>query len=108
MTAHQSASSFVDAAGQIAAKPAETATMQDKAGQVRLKELDLPRRLGLLKLLILAEDGGPGRRLTDALEVIRTIVSGNNSIRQLTGHHYACGVSQDLRSCVRRDQHSDA
>ena len=109
MTAHQSSSSFIDAARQIAAKLAETATTRHKAGQAPFTELDLLWRSGLLKVLILAEDGGPGRRsIVAPPELSRTIPSGDDSIGQLTGYRHVGGLSQDLRFCVRRDQHFDA
>ena len=108
MTAHQCSSSFVDGTVQIAAKVVETATTRNKAGQAPFTELDLLRRSGLLKLLIPAEDGGLGGRWTDALEVIRTIALGDGLIGQLTGYRHVGGLSQDLRVCVRRDQHFDA
>jgi alkylation response protein AidB-like acyl-CoA dehydrogenase len=107
MTA-QSPSSFVDAAGQIAAKLVEMAMTRDKAGQAPFPELDLLRRSGLLTLLTPAEDGGPGGRVTDALAVISTVASGDGSIGQQTGYRYVGGLSQDLRFCVLRDQHFDA
>jgi alkylation response protein AidB-like acyl-CoA dehydrogenase len=96
MTAHQSSSSFVDAAGQIATKLSETATARDKAGQAPFEEVDLLRRSGLLKLLIPAEDGGLGGRWTDALEVTRTIASGDGSIGQLIGYHYVNSLTAEL------------
>jgi hypothetical protein len=96
MTAHQSSFSFVDAAGQIASRLAETAAMRDEAGQAPFTKVDLFRRSGLLKFLIPSADGGPDRRLTDALEAVRTIASGDG------------GLSQDLRFSVPRDQHFDA
>jgi hypothetical protein len=60
MTAHQSSSSFVDAAGQIAAKLAETATTRDKAGHAPFVEVDVLRQSGLLKLLIPVANGAWG------------------------------------------------
>jgi alkylation response protein AidB-like acyl-CoA dehydrogenase len=96
MTAHQSSSSFVDAAGQIAAKLAETATTRDKAGQAPFAEVDLLRQSGLLKLLVPVEDGGLGGRWTDALEVTRTIASGDGSIGQLIGYHYVNSQTPEL------------
>jgi alkylation response protein AidB-like acyl-CoA dehydrogenase len=88
MTAHQSSSSFVDAADQIAVKLAETATTRDKEGQAPFAEIDTLRQSGLLKLLVPVADGGLGGRWTDALEVTRTIASGDGSIGQLIGYHY--------------------
>jgi alkylation response protein AidB-like acyl-CoA dehydrogenase len=102
MTA-QSSSSFADAAAQIAAKLVEMAITRNKASQAPFPELDLLRRSGLLTLLAPPADGAPGGRVTDALEVIRTVASGDGSIGQQTG--YRCA---DLRFCVLLDQHFDA
>jgi alkylation response protein AidB-like acyl-CoA dehydrogenase len=107
MTARQSSLSFVDAASHIAAKLAETTT-RDKAGRAPFTELDRLRRSRLRKLRIPAGDGALGGRWTDALEVIRTIALGDGSIGQPTGYHYAGGLSQDLRFCLRCNQHFDA
>jgi alkylation response protein AidB-like acyl-CoA dehydrogenase len=96
MTAHQSSSSFVDAAGQIAAKLAETATTRDKAGQAPFVEVDVLRQSGLLKLLIPVADGGLGGRWPDALEVTRTIAAGDGSIGQLIGYHYVNSLTPEL------------
>jgi alkylation response protein AidB-like acyl-CoA dehydrogenase len=81
---------------------------RDKAGQAPLTELNLLRRSGLLKLLMPAEAGGLGGRLIDALEVIRAIASGDDSIGQPADYHYVRGLSQNLRFCVPRDQHFGA
>jgi alkylation response protein AidB-like acyl-CoA dehydrogenase len=96
MTEHQPSSSFVDAAGQIAAKLSESAAARDKAGEAPFEEVDLLRRSGLLKLLIPTEDGGLGGRWTDALEVTRTIASGDGSIGQLIGYHYVNSLTPEL------------
>ena len=80
MTAHQPSSSFVDAASHIAAKLAETAATRDKVGHAPFAEIDVLRQSGLRKLLVPVEDGGLGGRWIDALEVTRTIASGDGSI----------------------------
>jgi alkylation response protein AidB-like acyl-CoA dehydrogenase len=102
MTAHQSSSSFNNAASQIAAKLAETAVARDKAGQAPFAEIDVLRQSGLLKLLVPVEDGGLGGRWTDALEVTRTIASGDGSIGQLIGYHYVNSQTPELAGTRNR------
>ena len=96
MTAHQPSSSFVDAASHIAAKLAETAATRDKVGHAPFAEIDVLRQSGLLKLLVPVEDGGLGGRWIDALEVTRTIASGDGSIGQLIGYHYVNSLTPEL------------
>ena len=96
MTAHQPSSSFVDAASHIAAKLAETAATRDKVGHAPFAEIDVLRQSGLRKLLVPVEDGGLGGRWIDALEVTRTIASGDGSIGQLIGYHYVNSLTPEL------------
>jgi alkylation response protein AidB-like acyl-CoA dehydrogenase len=64
--------------------------------QAPFAEVDALRQSGLLKLLVPVEDGGLGGRWTDALEVTRTIASGDGSIGQLIGYHYVNSLTPEL------------
>ena len=65
-------------------------------------EIDVLRQSGLLKLLVPVEDGGLGGRWTDALEVTRTIASGDGSIGQLIGYHYVNSQTPELAGTRNR------
>lgn len=75
-------------AAALAGEFALTAAARDKAGGTPKRERDALRACGLLKLVVPAAYGGPGRPWTETLLVVRAIAEADGSLGHVLGYHY--------------------
>lgn len=75
---------------------AKTAVDRDREGGTPLKERNLLRESGLLKLLIPKDWGGKGEKWTTILSIVREIAKVDGSLAHLFGYHHLCLASTYL------------
>jgi alkylation response protein AidB-like acyl-CoA dehydrogenase len=82
-------SSLLNTAAEVAAQLRATAVARERTNAQPFAEIELLRQNSLLEALEPREFGGGGLSWPEALRIVKEIASGDTSIGQLLGYHYA-------------------
>ncbi|GAA2360048.1 monooxygenase [Saccharopolyspora halophila] len=85
----ETADEWIKRAREVAGILGEDAVARDRAGLPPHQEVALLKEAGLVTLMGPVEHGGAGQNWITAYRVVREVASGDGSIGQLLGHHYA-------------------
>jgi alkylation response protein AidB-like acyl-CoA dehydrogenase len=82
-------SALLNTAAEAAAQLRATAAARERTNAQPFAEIELLRQNSLLEALEPREFGGGGLSWPEALRIVKEIASGDTSIGQLLGYHYA-------------------